>query len=75
MTQNKTSETLDLSFEAAYAELEAIITQLDSGELPLEESVTLFERGRKLALHLQGLLDTAELRVNQLLDGGSVEPL
>jgi exodeoxyribonuclease VII small subunit len=57
-----------LSFEAAYAELEEIITRLDSGDLPLEDSVALFERGRKLAAHCQSLLDNAELRVSQLLD-------
>jgi len=60
----------NLSFEAAYAELEDIIARLDSGDLPLEDSVALFERGRKLAQHCQSLLDTAELRVSQLLDDG-----
>ncbi|MEO8394075.1 MAG: exodeoxyribonuclease VII small subunit [Chloroflexota bacterium] len=70
-----TESTLDLSFEAAYAELEDIITRLDSGDLPLEESVTLFERGRKLSQYCQTLLDNAELRVNQLLDNGQIEPL
>ncbi|MFN8451396.1 MAG: exodeoxyribonuclease VII small subunit [Anaerolineae bacterium] len=69
------TELTDLSFETAYAELEAIIAQLDSGDLPLEESVTLFERGRKLAQHCQTLLDSAELRVSQLLDDGQVEAL
>ena len=69
------TELTELSFEAAYAELEAIVTQLDSGDLPLEESVKLFERGRGLAQHCQTLLDSAELRVNQLLDSGEVEPL
>ncbi len=68
-------ETSELSFETAYAELEEIISRLDSGDLPLEESVKLFERGRTLAQHCQTLLDTAELRVSQLLDGGQVEPL
>jgi len=66
------TEAINLSFEAAYAELEDIIFKLDSGDLPLEETVTLFERGRKLAGHCQSLLDNAELRVNQLLDGGDV---
>ena len=70
-----TESTLDLSFEAAYAELEDIITRLDSGDLPLEESVTLFERGRKLSQYCQTLLDSAELRVSQLLDSGQIEPL
>lgn len=65
----------NLSFEAAYAELEAIIVRLDSGDLPLEESVMLFERGRKLAQYCQGLLDGAELRINQVLDGGQISPL
>lgn len=69
------TELTDLSFETAYAELEAIIAQLDSGDLPLEESVTLFERGRRLAQHCQTLLDSAELRVSQLLDDGQVEAL
>jgi exodeoxyribonuclease VII small subunit len=63
MTDNQS-----LSFEAAYAELEEIIARLDSGDLPLEDSVALFERGRKLAAHCQSLLDNAELRVSQLLD-------
>jgi len=69
---NKLSE---LSFETAYAELETIITQLESGELPLEESVTLFERGRKLSQYCQSLLDKAELRISQLSDDGTLEPL
>lgn len=69
------TELTELSFEAAYAELETLITQLDSGDLPLEESVALFERGRRLAQHCQTLLDNAELRVSQLLDDGQVEPL
>lgn len=64
-----------LSFETAYAELETIVTRLDSGDLPLEDSVALFERGRILAQHCQALLDNAELRVSQLLDGGQIEPL
>jgi exodeoxyribonuclease VII small subunit len=63
------------SFESAYAELEHIIAQLESGDLPLDESVTLFEQGRKLAEHCQGLLDKAELRVNQLTDDGEVAAL
>ena len=76
MTENSANSAApELTFEAAYAELEEIVTQLDTGELPLEQSVALFERGRKLAQHCQSLLDNAELRVSQLLDGGEVEPL
>lgn len=55
-----------LSFESAYAELETIITRLESGELPLEDSIELYERGRQLSDYCQSLLDKAELRVTQL---------
>ncbi len=74
MTELETAAA-KLTFEAAYAELEDLVLKLDSGDLPLEESVALFERGRKLAVYCQGLLDNAELRVNQLLDGGEMTPL
>lgn len=64
-----------LSFEAAYAELAAIVERLDAAELTLEESVALFERGRALAARCQSLLDEAELRVGRLEDDGTVTPL
>jgi exodeoxyribonuclease VII small subunit len=69
------SDISELSFEAAYSELDSIIARLESGELPLEESVVLFERGRQLSERCQALLDKAELRVNQLTNDGRVEPL
>lgn len=65
----------ELSFEAAFAELETIIARLESGELSLDDSVTLFERGRQLSEHCQTLLDKAELRVSQLTGDGRIEPL
>jgi exodeoxyribonuclease VII small subunit len=68
-------ELNDLTFEAAYAELEEIISRLDADDLPLEDSVALFERGRALSQRCQSLLDNAELRVNQLLDGGEITAL
>jgi exodeoxyribonuclease VII small subunit len=69
------SDINELSFESAYAELETIVSRLESGELSLEDSVTLFERGRRLSEHCQSLLDRAELRVNKLTEDGRVEPL
>ena len=65
----------ELSFEAAFAELEQIVTKLESGELSLEDSLAHFERGRALSAHCQTLLDKAELRVSQLQEDGSVTPL
>lgn len=69
------SDMRELSFEAAYAELEQIVLRLEADDLPLEESVALFERGRKLSEHCQTLLDEAELRVSKLTDDGRLEPM
>ncbi len=55
-----------LTFEAAYDELESIIARLEEGDLPLEESMSLFERGRQLSDYCQKLLDSAELRITQI---------
>jgi exodeoxyribonuclease VII small subunit len=68
------SDTNELSFEEAFNELEDIVAKLESGELALEQSVVLFERGRKLSDYCQAVLDKAELRVNQLTNDGEVRP-
>jgi exodeoxyribonuclease VII small subunit len=60
------------SYEDAFAELEDIVARLESGKATLEESVILFERGRKLSEYCQSLLDNAELRINQLTDDGDL---
>jgi exodeoxyribonuclease VII small subunit len=54
-------------FEKALAELEALVERLESGELPLEESMKQFERGIQLARACQQQLKQAELRVQQLV--------
>lgn len=69
------SDISELSFEEAHAELETIVEKLESGELTLENSVNLFERGRQLSEHCQKFLDQAELRVNQLTGDGDITPL
>lgn len=61
----------ELSFEAAYSELERIVVRLESGELNLEDSVNLYERGRILSRRCQDILDKAELRITQLNDDGT----
>jgi exodeoxyribonuclease VII small subunit len=53
-------------YEKSFAELQEIVTRLESGEIPLEEALTLFERGQALALSCAGMLDKAELRIREL---------
>jgi exodeoxyribonuclease VII small subunit len=56
----------ELSYEQALAELETIVTSLESSKLPLDETMSLYERGQALTKHCVELLDKAELRVKQL---------
>ncbi len=62
----------DLSFEEALQELEETVTKLEVGNLTLETSLTLFERGQKLAEKCNRQLDTATLRVEQLTADGEI---
>jgi exodeoxyribonuclease VII small subunit len=64
-----------LSFEAAMAELEQIVARLEAGELSLDESLALFERGQSLAAHCSGQLEEAAMRVEQLTDDGEIVQL
>jgi exodeoxyribonuclease VII small subunit len=56
----------ELSYEEALAELESIVASLEASQLPLEESLALFERGQALTRRCAQLLDEAELRIKQL---------
>lgn len=59
----------ELSYEEAFAELEAVVATLENDEKTLEESMSLFERGQTLSKYCAALLESAELRVKQLVDG------
>jgi exodeoxyribonuclease VII small subunit len=56
----------DLAFEQAFAELEESVRTLERGDLPLEESLALYERGQELSAYCARLLDEAELKVQQV---------
>jgi len=61
------------SFEQAMGRLEEIVNLLERGECGLDESLKLFEEGAKLAGQCNEMLDTAEQKVNLLLNGDSGE--
>jgi exodeoxyribonuclease VII small subunit len=60
-----------LAFEEAQAELDSVITTLEAGEIDLDHSLALYERGVVLARHCQALLDSAALRVERLRAPGN----
>jgi len=66
---SKNVETKEISFEQALEQLTSLVEKLESGELPLEESVAAFEQGVKLSRRCEALLDKAEQRL-QVLENG-----
>ena len=54
-------------FESSLTELESIVARMEHGDLPLDESLRLFERGMSLTRECRQSLETAELRVRDLL--------
>ena len=62
-----------LSFEQALAELEAIVARLEGGQVDLEESIRIYERGALLKAHCEAKLHAAQAKVDQIVvgaDGG-----
>ena len=64
-----------VSFEKALAELEDIVGKLEKGNVPLEESIALYERGAALKRHCDRLLEAAEQRVEKITAAGTGQPV
>jgi len=68
----------NMSFEDALAELEGIVDKLERGDVPLEQSIAIYERGAALKGHCEARLKSAELKVEQIVQGAggkvSTEP-
>lgn len=78
MTKNlieSTSELLEVSFEAAVSELETIVSQMESKELPLQDTLAAFKRGTALLQHCQKTLVEVEQQVRILSDDGKTQEL
>lgn len=59
----------ELSFEGALKELEVIVSRLEQGEVDLEDSIALYERGQMLKLHCEKKLKSAEGRLEKIVLG------
>src|ERR1700748_2512278 len=80
MAENTHVDVRKLSFERAIEELESIVKRLEDGKVPLEESVTIYERGEALKRRCEELLRQAEARVDKITtdangQGTGAEPL
>ncbi|MGB2895859.1 MAG: exodeoxyribonuclease VII small subunit [Anaerolineales bacterium] len=71
MPNKKTIEKM--SYEEAFMELQSVVEKLESGELPLKDSLALFERGQALSARCSELLEEAQLKLRQLTQDESGE--
>jgi exodeoxyribonuclease VII small subunit len=69
MTEQEPPAVDELTFDAALAELERTVAELEAGGLPLERTLALYERGVALQQRCERLLGDAELRVRRLVEG------
>lgn len=67
MTEEKPIESLN--FENALGELESIVRALETGQAPLEDSITAYERGIALKKHCAGLLREAQAKIEKITVG------
>jgi exodeoxyribonuclease VII small subunit len=63
------NEIAALSFEDALRALEDVVRRLESGDVPLDESISLYERGEALRAHCQARLDAAQARIEKIVAG------
>ena len=63
-----------MSFEDALRTLEDVVRRLEGGEVPLDESLTLYERGEALRKHCQARLDAAQARIERIVAGPDGKP-
>ena len=74
MTEVSLSDVSNLTFEKALAELEAIVGKLERGDVPLEESITMYSRGEVLRTHCETLLKQAVMRIEKIALGADGSP-
>jgi exodeoxyribonuclease VII small subunit len=63
-----------LSFEKALAELESIVSKLESGQAALEDSIALYERGAALKAHCEATLKSAQEKIEKIVVGSDGKP-
>ncbi len=73
MAKDTPAKIDSLSFEQALKELEGIVARLERGDVDLEESISIYERGAALKAHCEAKLKAAELRVEQIVQGAGGE--
>jgi exodeoxyribonuclease VII small subunit len=74
MSAKKTTSSETPDFERAMSELEETVRRLEAGDLPLEESLSAFEKGVALVRTLHARLDSVQMRIEELTKGPDGAP-
>lgn len=74
MRGGRFADIKEMAFERAMKELESIVGRLERGDVDLEESITIYERGEALRDHCDRLLKQAEAKVEKLTFGADGQP-
>ncbi|MCY3879740.1 MAG: exodeoxyribonuclease VII small subunit [Rhodobacteraceae bacterium] len=72
MSESKPIE--EMPFEEALAELEEIVSRLESGDTPLDEAIQLYQRGSKLKTRCETTLKSAEEKIGKITLGANGKP-
>ena len=74
MTEGQDKPIADMSFEEALRALEGVVRRLESGDVPLDESIALYERGEELRKACQARLDAAQAKIEKIVAGANGAP-
>ena len=74
MTEGQEKPIGEMSFEEALRALEEVVRNLESGEVPLDDSIALYERGEELRKACQARLDAAQARIEKIVQGPDGKP-
>ena len=74
MTEGQDKPITDMSFEEALRALEGVVRRLESGDVPLDESIALYERGEELRKACQARLDAAQAKIEKIVAGADGAP-
>ena len=74
MTEGQDKPITDMSFEEALRALENVVRSLESGDVPLDESIALYERGEELRKACQARLDAAQAKIEKIVAGADGAP-
>jgi len=66
MTENKQKDVNELGFEETISQLTQIVSQIEQGQIPLQESIEKYERGMTLIKHCRGILTQAEKKIEEI---------